>query len=171
MNVNKLLHRMIPIWHFQATLFSLAFPPVLENFNTVRHLKIDKYQSGFRSSYSITTALLNLTDNILAASDKQNVSVLVDLDFSKAIDTIDELLGAKLSYCFDLLSLAFSHSYLNSRTQKVRLGNNVSQSIAVCSGVPQGSILDPLLFLVYTADMFKYVKHCHIQAYADCFQL
>lgn len=134
---------------------------------------LPKHQSGFRSSYSTTSALLNLTDNIITATDKQKASVLVALDFSKAFDTIDhDLLEAKLLYYgLDVPSLTFFHSYLNGRTQKVRIGNNSSSSKVVCSGVPQGSILGPLLFLIYTADMFKCVKNCHIQAYADDTQI
>lgn len=134
---------------------------------------LPKHQSGFRASYSTTTALLNLTDNILTAADKQKASVLVGLDFSKAFDTIDhDLIEAKLSYYgLDLLSLSFFHTYLNGRSQKVRIGTNISASKSVCSGVPQGSILGPLLFLIYTADMFKCVNNCHIQAYADDTQI
>lgn len=134
---------------------------------------IPKHQSGFRLAHSTTTALLNLTDYILRAADERKAAVLIALDFSKAFDTIDhELLCAKLHYYgFDQMSLSFFRSYLNGRTQRVKIGHEVSQSKAVQSGVPQGSVLGPLLFTVYTSDMFRCVNYCHIQAYADDTQI
>lgn len=130
---------------------------------------IPNHQSGFRAAHSTSTALLDSTDNIIRAIDKKLATIFVALDFSKAFDTIDHrLMCAKLSYYgFDSKSQNFFHFYLSGRTQKVFLNNKTSNKVSICSGVPQGSILGPLLFIVYTADLFKIVTNCNISAYAD----
>lgn len=131
------------------------------------------HQSGFVEGRSTTSALFNITDNIVRALDEKQASMLVLLDYSKAFDLIDhDLLCAKLSYCgFDEISTAFFRSYLSNRSQVVRIKNSVSQPKDVISGVPQGSILGPLLFVLYTFDVFSVVSRSHLQAYADDTQL
>lgn len=134
---------------------------------------IAKHQSGFRASHSTTTALLDLCDNIVRAYDRGMATVLLTLDFSKAFDTIDhELICAKLDYYgFDDLSHSFFNSYLRGRTQRVRIDNCISEKRSVCSGVPQGSILGPLLFILYTADMNCCLDFTSMQAFADDTQI
>lgn len=131
------------------------------------------HQSGFRAGHSTTTALLNLTDNIIRHSDKHMATVLVSLDYSKAFDTIDhDLMCAKLNYFgFDLTSIKFFQSYLHQRHQKVVVSNKMSSAALIISGVPQGSILGPLLFIIYTSDVFKNVQYSQLQSYADDTQL
>ena len=137
------------------------------------HKILPLHQSGFRKSHSTTTALLNLCDNIIRALDKGRAVVSVSLDYSKAFDTIDHgLLCAKLFfYGFDENAVAFFKSYLCNRRQSVSVNNFVSPTQLISSGIPQGSILGPLLFIIYTADIFNQINHSHLQSYADDTQL
>lgn len=126
-------------------------------------------QSGFRKSHSTATALSNIIDHLVKDLDEQKISVLVLLDFSKAFDTINHnLLCAKLKYYgLSSGSVEFMHSYLAGRYQRVIIGDKASSLLPVTSGVPQGSILGPLLFTIYTADLLGRIQYCSYQAYAD----
>lgn len=130
-------------------------------------------QSGFRKDHSTTTALLNLTDNIIRALDKKLSVLLVALDYSKAFDLIDhDLLLAKLKYygCDDTV-LSFFKTYLWKRNQRVNVGGNYSSAKNIISGVPQGSVLGPLLFITYTSDLPGSVKSSIVQLFADDTQI
>lgn len=131
------------------------------------------HQSGFRKGHSTVTALANLGDNIIHAYDSNLASILVLLDFSKAFDTINHnLLVAKCHFLgFNESVKKFFKCYLTERKQGVILNNKCSNYRSVCSGVPQGSVLGPLLFLMYTLDMPKVVLNCNVQFFADDTQL
>lgn len=130
-------------------------------------------QSGFRPLHSCETALLNITDDILRGTDEKKATVLVLIDFSKAFDTIDhKILLAVLKFVgVSNETLNFFRSYLTGRTQRVKADNSVSAPLDVLSGVPQGSILGPLLYTLYTSEFQKSVKHCQMHLYADDTQL
>lgn len=135
-------------------------------------------QSGFRRGRSTTTALIDVTDNIIASQDRGMCSLLLLLDFSRAFDSINiPLLISKLSYYgFEPTALRWFNSYLSNRRQYVELkhstGAVLSSSIAeVNRGVPQGSILGPILFILYSADITNCIKHCKYHIYADDIQL
>lgn len=142
------------------------------DYVTVNNI-ISPLQSGFRKGHSTTTVLTDMLDNILRSLDNGYATVLIFLDFSKAFDTIDHsLLCAKLRYYgFDNTSVNFFESYLNNRSQSVVMDNNCSNSCTITSGVPQGSVLGPILFLIYTADIFNSIQFCRIHCYADDSQL
>lgn len=130
-------------------------------------------QSGFRRNHSTVTALLKVTDDILRAIDKGQITTLVLLDLSRAFDTVDhDVLLAKLQHVgLSDVPLAFFNSYLRGRRQRVMYDGKLSDSLPIATGVPQGSILGPLLFLVYIFDLFKVVTYCSIHGYADDIQL
>lgn len=130
-------------------------------------------QSGFRKGYSTATVLLKVLDDIIEAADRGETSALVLLDYSKAFDTLDHrLLCAKLrSFGFDDRTILFFENYLSGRSQIVQVDGKRSRSRPVNRGVPQGSILGPLLFVIYTTDMNSSVTDCDIQRYADDTQL
>ncbi|KAG7309940.1 hypothetical protein JYU34_004455 [Plutella xylostella] len=135
-------------------------------------------QSGFRKFRSTSTALLDVVDNIIASQDRGKGTILTLLDFSRAFDTISvPRLLAKLSYYgFDADTVRWFYNYLNQRSQIVKLTNSNgkshnSLSYPVTRGVPQGSILGPLLFVLYAADVVESIKNCKFHIYADDLQI
>ena len=135
-------------------------------------------QSGFRKQRSTSTALLDVTDNIISAQDKGMCTLLVLLDFSRAFDAINiPLLLAKLKYYgFDQNAVQWFRSYLSNREQLVELrlsdGTTLrSARIHVERGVPQGSILGPIIFILYCADIIRCLQKCKYHIYADDVQL
>lgn len=134
---------------------------------------LPEVQSGFRPLHSCETALLNITDDIIRGTDQNQVTVLVLVDFSKAFDTINyEILFAILKYIgLRDSTICFFQNYLNTRLQRVKIDNDVSAPLEMLSGVPQGSILGPLLFSLYTSEFEKKIQHSQIHFYADDTQI
>ena len=135
-------------------------------------------QSGFRRNHSTTTALIDITDNILSAQDAGEVVLLVLLDFSRAFDALNvPLLLSKLSfYGFSTNTTKWFASYFKNRVQRVKISDSdgsvkISNMAPVERGVPQGSILGPILFSLYSADVCDVIKHCKYHIYADDIQL
>lgn len=126
-------------------------------------------QSGFRKGYSCCTALLGITDDIFQAVDGGKCTALVLLDFSKAFDTINHsiLLALMKSCGINDEGTKLFQSYLQGRIQRIRLRGNISDARYITRGVPQGSILGPLLFTIYTSQFPKYIEHSTIHMYAD----
>lgn len=135
-------------------------------------------QSGFRKGRGTVTALLDVTDNVLAEQDRGRCTLLTLLDYSRAFDCLNiPLLLAKLSYYgLSPLSITWFESYLNNRSQAVKLvksdGSTLSsQPMPIVRGVPQGSILGPLLFIIYCADLHKVIRNSNHHCYADDVQV
>ena len=126
-------------------------------------------QSAFRSGHSTETALIRHTDQILRNMDNDEVTGLFFIDFRKAFDVIDhEPLLKKLSiYVATPSSVAWFKSYLSERKQFISLGETTSKQLTVMQGVLQGSILGPLLFLLFVNDMPLHVQKWTTESYAD----
>lgn len=135
---------------------------------------VSDFQSGFRKGHSTTTLLLDLVDTLIRSQDAGLDSAMVMLDYSKAFDTIDHaLLCSKLEYYgFDDVAISFFHCYLCDRQQCVVIADARPSSFSfVPSGVPQGSVLGPLLYLIYVSDVGGLVKYSRIRSFADDTQL
>ena len=115
-----------------------------------------KYQFGFRSKHSTNMDLLQIVDKIMNHFQDGDFVIGIFLDFSKAFDTVNhEILLRKLSkYGIRGVALKLMSNYLNNRTQFVQYGVNSSMKNISC-GVPQGSILGPILFLLYINDIIN----------------
>ena len=127
-----------------------------------------RYQSGFRVNHSTNTSLSYLNDKILKGLDKGSLTGMILIDLQKAFDTIDhEILLKKMIYIgFSKSVIHWFKSYLQNRTFVVNVGKEYSTCGEVNCGVPQGSILGPLLFLLYINDMSQAVE-CELLLYAD----
>ena len=133
-----------------------------------KHHIIYEFQSGFRKSYSTDTALTYLTDNLRSNMDKGLLTGVLLIDLQKAFDTVNHsILKQKLETIgLDCPALAWFDSYLTNRQQFVDINGLHSKSQGISDGVPQGSILGPLLFTVYVNDMRDSVT-CDLLLYAD----
>ena len=126
-------------------------------------------QFGFRKKYSTNHALLSITEKIREYIDNKKFACGVFVDLEKAFDTVNHsILISKLeNYGIRGNSNKWIASYLESRTQKVTLNGFSSKSANITCGVPQGSILGPLLFIIYINDMHNAMKHCIVHHFAD----
>lgn len=134
------------------------------------------FQSAYRPDHSVETALLRVHNDILEAMDKQQGVILVLLDLSSAFDTIchDTLLRRiHDSFGVDGNILKWLRSYLGGRSQSVVFGGDTSSPLAVPQGVPQGSVLGPMLFSIYTSPISNIVHNhnMNFHLYADDTQI
>lgn len=135
---------------------------------------LDRYQSGFRTRHSTETALLFISDHIRKSFERKQLTILLLLDFSKAFDTIQHSkLLEKLVHEFNFSSSAvsFIQDYLTDRMQCVTINDHTSQPIAVRQGIPQGSVLGPIIFSLYINNLPSSLKYMLHHMFADDVQL
>jgi len=166
-------YRPISILPFLSKVLERLMFNQISDF-VLRNSLLSKKQSGFRRKHSCVTALIEVIENIRQRIDDNETCFLILLDHTKAFDTVDhELLVLKLINLFGFTRMAANliAAYLNGRSQIVQQGSQVSERLETNKGVPQGSILGPLLFTMYINDLPDVLNTCDVHMYADDVQI
>ena len=133
------------------------------------HNVLIENQYGFRKGRSCEHALLNAQNEILNALNQKQISLLLLIDFSKAFDMVEHNILLQKLYHYGIRGVALSwlKSYLANRKQYVSLNNKHSSIVEMEYGVPQGSILGPLMFIIYINDIPNICEMAKFILYAD----
>ena len=134
------------------------------------------HQSAYKKFHSCETVLIRIVNDVLIASDENKATVLMLLDLSAAFDTVyhPKLFSIlKNEIGIDGIALSWFKSFLSGRCQKVKINSYESEEIIIKFGVPQGSVLGPVLFNIYIRSIYKTVLDCNflVQGFADDHQI
>lgn len=160
-------YRPISLLHPLSKIFEKIVYSQLINYMVENNI-LSPFQFGFRENHSTTDAVTALLEIIYKKLNEKNTSALIFIDLSRAFDTIcHTILLRKLShYGVSDIAVSWFKSYLQGRTQTTKINDTYSNSEKIDYGVPQGSILGPLLFLIYVNDFQRCHSEISIQ-YAD----
>ncbi len=133
------------------------------------HGLLPEDQHGFCSKRSTMTALSSMQLEWIENSENKLKTGILLWDLSAAYDTLcPSLFCEKLKiYGLDKNTCKWFVSFLTGRSQRVKIGTSISKSMKLVSGVPQGGILSPIIFIIYGADMEEWITHSSIYTYAD----
>lgn len=161
-------YRPISILSSISKIFERLLYNSLESF-FIKYKVINKNQYGFQKGSGTLSAATQLISLLQNALDNKTVATSIFIDLQKAFDTIphNEILDKLFKYGIRGTAHKILQSYLTNRKQYVSLANSLSNTMTVSFGIPQGSILGPLLFLVYINDIFAVPFGGYIQLFAD----
>jgi hypothetical protein len=163
---DKSNYRPVSILPITSKFFERALNTQLAKyFDSILH----PYLSAFRKGFGCQTVLLRALEDWRMALDNNQYAAAILIDLSKAFDCLphDLLLSKLKAYGLSSNALEIMSSYLTNRKQSVRIGTHTSKWSEIAKGVPQGSILGPLLFNVFINDIFQVVDHSTMYNYAD----
>lgn len=134
-----------------------------------REKLLSPFQFGFREGHSAEDAIAEVTDFIVGSFNEGYKPLAVFLDLSKAFDTVEHhtLLQKLENFGIRGIALELFKSYLSNRTQSVKIRDSISQSGVVECGVPQGTVLGPILFLIYVNSITQMANNGRIICFAD----
>ena len=126
-------------------------------------------QHGYRSHLSTEIALMSFSNKLYDNIDKKKISLVTLCDLSKAFDSVCQEILITMLHKLNIDHFWFD-SYLNERSQCVRMGKTLSDKLEIIFGVSQRSVLGPILFLIYVNDLTQYISDCLVLQYADVTQ-
>ena len=161
-------YRPISVLSFFSKVFEKVMYNHIISFMNKNDVLYDQ-QFGFRQKYSTQQAIIMLVDKITRSLDAGDIVISVFLDLKKAFDTVDHHILLKKLYAYGIRGkvLKWFHSYLFNRSQYVIYDDMQSETHHVKCGVPQGSIMGPLLFIIYMNDICNVSKFLYTILYAD----
>jgi len=168
-------YRPVSNLSFMSELVEQAIVSQLNDYLVANNL-LPPHQSGYRKGHSTETAMLRVWSDFLTTADRRQVTLLGLLDLSAAFDCVDHtILLQRLHSVFGLrdVVLQWIESFLSDCTQQVAFNGQLSATQPVLFGVPQGSVLGSLLYVLYTAELAKVVAGHGLQMhqYADDIQI
>ena len=154
------------------TFFSKIFERIVYNYITAfmnEHNVIYKYQFGFREKHSTQQAIICLVEKITHSLDSGDIVIGIFLDLKKAFDTVNHRILLNKLYAYGIRGniLKWFRSYLTDRLQYVTYDDSKSTTRSLTCGVPQGSILGPLLFIIYMNDICNVSTLLYTVLFAD----
>ena len=162
-------YRPISILPIVSKVFEKLIAKQIINHLNNSSFPLHPMQFGFRANHSTETATCFFVEKVKASMDRGGVVGAVFLDLRKALDTVNHniLLQKMLNLNVSIEFTNLFNSYLSSRSQCVKIENHKSSALCLSIGVPQGSVLGPILFSMYINDLPSVCGECDVLMYAD----